>query len=83
MSLKCPKCGSRNTVTETAGKIAVLTHDDRFLTTSAGYISPGQLSELLKDIIRAIKRLFGFMEQRERNNAPVLICKSCGYYQRI
>lgn len=48
MSLKCPKCGGRNTVTETAGKIAELTRDDRFLTTSAGYISPEQLSELLK-----------------------------------
>lgn len=83
MPLKCPKCGSRNTVTETAGKIAALTHDDRFLTTSAGYISPEQLVELLKDIIKAIKRIFGFLEQRERNNAPVLVCKSCGYYERI
>lgn len=66
MPLKCPKCGSRNTVTETAGKIAALTRDDRFLTTSAGYISPDQLAELLKDIIRAIKRIFGFLEQREK-----------------
>lgn len=61
MPLKCPKCGSRNTVTETAGKIVALTHDDRFLTTSAGYISPEQLAELLKDIIKAIKRIFGFL----------------------
>lgn len=83
MSLKCPKCGGRNTVTETAGKIAELTRYDRFLTTSAGYISPEQLSELLKNIITAIKRFFGFLEQRERNNASVLICKSCGYYERI
>lgn len=83
MPLKCPKCDSRNTVTETAGKIAELTRDDRFLTTPAGYISPDQMAELLKDIIRAIKRLFGFMERRERNNAPVLVCKSCGYYERI
>lgn len=83
MPLKCPKCGSRNTVTETAGKIAALTHDDRFLTTSADYISPEQLVELLKDIIKAIKRIFGFLEQRKRNNAPVLVCKSCGYYERI
>ena len=60
MPLKCPKCGSRNTVTETAGNI-----------------------ELLKEIIRAIQRLFRFLEQRERNNAPVLICKDCGYYERI
>ena len=79
MPLKCPKCGSRNTVTETAGNIAKVTRDDRFLTSTSGYISP----ELLKEIIRAIQRLFGFLKQRERNNAPVLICKDCGYYERI
>ncbi len=83
MPLKCPKCGSRNTVTETAGNIAKVTRDARFLTSASGYISPEQLPELLKEIIRAIQRLFGFLKQRERNNAPVLICKDCGYYERI
>ncbi len=53
MPLKCPKCGSRNTVTETAGNIAKVTRDDRFLTSTSGYISPEQLPELLKEIIRA------------------------------
>ncbi|MCQ5790134.1 hypothetical protein MZC73_17190, partial [Escherichia coli] len=60
-----------------------MTRDDRFLTSTSGYISPEQLPELLKEIIRAIQRLFRFLEQRERNNAPVLICKDCGYYERI
>lgn len=83
MSLTCPKCGSRHTVTENAGRIAEVVRDDRFLSSASGYISPDQLSELLKEIIRAIKRFFGFLEQRERNNAPVLVCKSCGYYERI
>ncbi len=49
MPLKCPKCGSRNTVTETAGNIAKVTRDDRFLTSTSGYISPEQLPELLKE----------------------------------
>ncbi len=43
MPLKCPKCGSRNTVTETAGNIAKVTRDDRFLTLTSGYISPEQV----------------------------------------
>ncbi|TGW44712.1 hypothetical protein E5P16_18310 [Escherichia coli] len=76
MPLKCPKCGCRNTVTETAGNIAKVTRDDRFLTLTSGYISPEQLPELLKEIIRAIQRLFRFLEQRERNNAlmnPLMI----------
>ncbi|MBW4263072.1 hypothetical protein KYQ78_23860 [Escherichia coli] len=83
MPLKCPKCGSRNTVTETAGKIAEVTRDDRFLTSTSGYISLEFLPEILKEIIKAIKKLFGFLEQCERNNAPVLICMDCGYYERI
>lgn len=69
LPLKCPKCGSRNTVTETAGNIAKVTRDDRFLTLASGYISQ-TVPELLKEIIRgAIQRLFRFLEQRRRNNA--------------
>ena len=40
-------------------------------------------NKILKEIIKAIKKLFGFLEQCERNNAPVLICMDCGYYERI
>ena len=83
MPLKCPKSFSKFSGSKTAGNIAKVTRDDRFLTSTSGYISPEQLPELLKEIIRAIQRLFGFLEQRERNNAPVLICKDCGYYERI
>ncbi|MDW6162830.1 hypothetical protein RNP76_03975, partial [Escherichia coli] len=49
----------------------------------SGYISLEFLPEILKEIIKAIKKLFGFLEQCERNNAPVLICMDCGYYERI
>lgn len=78
MHLKCPQCGSYNTLISSAGKLPSITDNKR-----SGYISLEFLPEILKEIIKAIKKLFGFLEQCERNNAPVLICMDCGYYERI
>ncbi|RVR48594.1 hypothetical protein EOL26_18395 [Escherichia coli] len=78
MHLKCPQCGSCNTLISSVGKLPSITDNKR-----SGYISLEFLPEILKEIIKAIKKLFGFLEQCERNNAPVLICMDCGYYERI
>lgn len=78
MHLKCPQCGSCNTLISSTGKLPSITDNKR-----SGYISLEFLPEILKEIIKAIKKLFGFLEQCERNNAPVLICMDCGYYERI
>ena len=78
MHLKCPQCGSCNTLISSEGKLPSITDNKR-----SGYISLEFLPEILKEIIKAIKKLFGFLEQCERNNAPVLICMDCGYYERI
>lgn len=78
MHLKCPQCGSCNTLISSAGKLPSITDNKH-----SGYISLEFLPEILKEIIKAIKKLFGFLEQCERNNAPVLICMGCGYYERI
>lgn len=83
MSLKCPQCGSRNTLTASAGKLSEMTGNEQFLTAAAGYINPTVIIEMLKDIVQVIGKLFGFLEQRERNNAPVLVCKDCGHWRRI
>ncbi len=78
MHLKCPQCSSCNTLISSAGKLPSITDNKH-----SGYISLEFLPEILKEIIKAIKKLFGFLEQCERNNAPVLICMDCGYYERI
>ena len=78
MHLKCPQCGSCNTLISSAGKLPSITDNKR-----SGYISLEFLPEILKEIIKAIKKLFGFLEQCERKNAPVLIGMDCGYYERI
>lgn len=78
MHLKCPQCGSCNTLISSAGKLPSITDNKR-----SGYIILEFLPEILKEIIKAIKKLFGFLEQCERNNAPVLICMDYGYYERI
>ncbi|EEF9166557.1 hypothetical protein RZR38_05185 [Citrobacter freundii] len=83
MQLKCPLCGSQNTRSGPAWKLADATNDERLLRSSSGNINPEVLPEILEEIIKVIKKLLGYLEQREKNNAPVLICKECGYYERI
>ncbi|EPU0349855.1 hypothetical protein ACVT81_001666 [Yersinia enterocolitica] len=83
MPLKCPQCGSRNTLTNSAGELSGMTGDKRFLTAAAGYINPGTFPELIKEIARVLGKLFGYLEQREKNIAPVLVCKDCGHWKRI
>ncbi|VCW99952.1 hypothetical protein BANRA_00500 [Escherichia coli] len=58
MHLKCPQCGSCNTLISSAGKLPSITDNKR-----SGYISLEFLPEILKEIIKAIKKLFGFLEQ--------------------
>ena len=50
MHLKCPQCGSCNTLISSAGKLPSITDNKR-----SGYISPEFLPEILKEIIKAIK----------------------------
>ncbi|MEF5706147.1 hypothetical protein U9688_15015, partial [Escherichia coli] len=57
MHLKCPQCGSCNTLISSAGKLPSITDNKR-----SGYISLEFLPEILKEIIKAIKKLFGFLE---------------------
>lgn len=57
MHLKCPQCGSCNTLISSAGKLPSITDNKH-----SGYISLEFLPEILKEIIKAIKKLFGFLE---------------------
>lgn len=50
MHLKCPQCGSCNTLISSAGKLPSITDNKR-----SGYISLEFLPEILKEIIKAIK----------------------------
>ncbi|ECI6490309.1 hypothetical protein EIL18_10390 [Salmonella enterica subsp. enterica] len=83
MSLKCPSCGSRNTIVTSAENMEKVTHDDRFRTATSGVIDPRIILELLKLILKVLTRLFAFMEEREKNKGKVVVCKDCGYWKRI
>lgn len=50
MHLKCPQCGSCNTLISSAGKLPSITDNKH-----SGYISLEFLPEILKEIIKAIK----------------------------
>lgn len=83
MQLKCPHCGSQNTKSGPAWKLADAMNDERLLRTSSGNINPEVLPKILEEIINVIRNLLGYLELREKNNAPVLICRECGYYEKI
>lgn len=51
MHLKCPQCGSCNTLISSAGKLPSITDNKH-----SGYISLEFLPEILKEIIKAIKK---------------------------
>jgi hypothetical protein len=37
----------------------------------------------IEALAHAAKALFGYLKSREDNNPPVVVCKSCGYWEKI
>lgn len=83
MSLICPKCGSRNTRVFTAESLFRMTGSANFRQSTSGYVGIGVVITLLKELFNMLARFLGFLEQKEKNKAPVMICKKCGYWIRI
>lgn len=83
MSLQCKKCGSRNTSTVKAKEMADRTGDSSFNTAASGMINPVLVIATLKAIIDMIGNVFNWLTEKEKNDASVVVCKDCGYWERI
>lgn len=83
MVLICPKCGSDNTRVFTAESLFNVTGSMNFIQSTSGYMSIGVVITLLKELFCMLARFLGFLEQKEKNKAPVMVCKKCGYWIRI
>ena len=83
MSNQCNKCGSRNTATVKAKGMAEKTGDSSFMTAASGMISPALVGEVLKAIFEFLGKLFGWLEEKEKNDRSVVVCKDCGYWERV
>lgn len=81
--MMCKKCNSKNTDVVSAKKLAEKTNDNQFLTATAGVASTTLIIGAVKSIFEALGKLFGWMEEKEKNDRNVIVCKDCGYWERI
>ncbi|MCF5910917.1 hypothetical protein K3H35_19275 [Aeromonas veronii] len=83
MSVACNKCGSRNTEVVKAKDLAEASGDSRILTATAGAVSPEVVIGLLAAIAAAAKAIFEWLTESEKNEKKVVVCKDCGYWERV
>jgi hypothetical protein len=83
MSLKCSKCGSRDTFVCGAKDLTAKTGNPMFMTTAAGVVALHALPALVGMLLAAGKAVFEYLGWREKNNPPIVVCKACGAWERI
>ena len=79
MSLQCHKCSSRNTEVVKAKELAEKTGDTAVLTMGSGVVG----IELLGKLFEALGALFGWMKEKEAGGRSVVVCKDCGYWEKV
>jgi predicted nucleic-acid-binding Zn-ribbon protein len=84
MSLQCHKCGSQNTEVVSAEELSNKTGDMTPMSAATvGMIDPILVGEAIKSIFQALRKLFDFLEEKEKNKRKVVVCKDCGYWEKI
>jgi hypothetical protein len=91
MSLMCKECRSRDTFVCGARDLTSKTGNPLFASAVCGFaVNPIAIFTLLGPLAAAARAVMAFLEARERNNEaretnnpPVLVCKACGYWERI
>jgi len=91
MTLMCKKCRSRDTFVCGARDLTAKTGNPVFASAVCGFVAdPIAIFALLGALVAAARAVIAFLEARERNNEarernnpPVLVCKACGYWERI
>lgn len=85
MSMQCKKCKSTNTGVFKAKDLATKTGDNRFNNDSMGAITvdPALLVELAKLLVVLVTSVFSFFKSKQKNERMVLLCKDCGYWEKL
>jgi hypothetical protein len=65
-----------------AEKLSKITEDQSILVNTQGFLTTANLN-ILKSFVDFLKNLFGFFEEKEKNNRKVFVCKNCGYWEKI
>lgn len=89
-NLKCPYCGSTDTIVRKAGELNEQFNTKNFTQHTSGSISADQVLKLITAILATGIALFGFLKAREKrkeeeakNNSSILVCKSCNGWKKI
>lgn len=82
MNLQCKKCKSTNTKVMSAEKLSEETGDNNFNTAAAGVASVAILP-IIEKLLDVLGKLFGFLEEKEKNKKQILVCLDCGYWEKL
>lgn len=83
MLLKCKGCGGNNTEVVSAKELSEKTGDASIMTSATGTINPILVLEVFKNIFKAMGKLFGWLEEKEKGKRKVVVCKDCGHWDKI
>ena len=83
MLLKCKGCGSNNTEVVSAKELSEKTGDTSIMTSATGTINPILVLEVVKHIFKAMGKLFGWLEEKEKGKRKVVVCKDCGHWDKV
>ncbi len=86
MSLKCKNCGSRNTTVVSAKELSDRTGDSSLDSLQVGFIpkeSIGSIIAAITAIAVAVGKFFSFSKEKEKSNRKVVLCKNCGYWEKV
>ena len=83
MSLKCRDCGSRNTDVVSAKELSENTGDESIMISKVGAIDPMIVAAAIRAIFLALEKLSGYLKEKEKGNRKVVVCKDCGYWEKV
>ncbi|HFU75266.1 MAG TPA: hypothetical protein ENK88_03505 [Campylobacterales bacterium] len=84
MSLQCHKCGKRNTEIVSAEELSNKTGATILLSNSVnGFIAPEVLVGVLGNIAKLAEKILEIIIERKKNKRKVIICKDCGFWERV
>lgn len=80
-SLRCEKCGSRNTVIISKKDAAEVCKDPNIIYSKAGVIDPKMIIEIIKLIGKILVPLISIFKDSIKKNQKIILCKDCGYWK--
>ena len=84
MSLKCKECGSRDTTIVTRKQLSKALDKPEGSLGSAGLVvDPVMVINAILALIALASQALNYLKEKEKNEVEYVICKDCGYYEKL